>query len=167
MAEEETVAEDVSPGKRKPLLLILIILGGVLVGGAAGIFVVVPMVVGEPAVAASVEESVERPRSSREPTPILHSIDNLVLNPKASGGMRFLMVTVAFEVRDAKTLELMRLREAEIRDALLRTFGSRTVEELAELELREVMREDVRVAIESIVQAGSISKVYLPQFVIQ
>jgi flagellar protein FliL len=167
MAEEAPV-EETAAAPRKPYLLILIVVSGILIGGAAGVFVVVPMVVGTPAEAAAVEGSSETVEErARSGTPILYSIDNLVLNPQGTGGTRFLMVTAAFELKDSRAADQMRIREAEIRDALLRTFGQKTVDELVDLGQREQLRQDLRATVDGIVQPGSVLRVYFPQFVIQ
>jgi flagellar protein FliL len=177
MAEEteKHVEEGAAPKRKKPLVLVLILAASIVVGGAVGVFVAVPLLVGNPPAAMAsgevAEDSVASPsrssRGSRDAPPILFTIDNMVLNPRGTGGSRFLMVTTAFEVSDTRVLEQMRLRELEIRDHLLRTYGARTVEDLADLEQRDALREQVRTAIELLLHRGAIERVYLPQFVIQ
>jgi len=101
-----------------------------------------------------------------EPRPI-YSLDNLVLNPAGSNGTRFLLVSVAFEAKDEATVAQLKGRDAELRDAVLRMFGTKTVEQVAEASLRDQLRADLLASISKLVPAGSIKKVYFPQFVIQ
>jgi flagellar basal body-associated protein FliL len=58
-------------------------------------------------------------------------------------------------------------RDSELRDLLNRTLGSRTVEELSDLAQREPLRAEIQEQMEEMFGAGSVRKVYLPQFVIQ
>jgi flagellar protein FliL len=174
MADEEEqihAEEDATQAKKKSPMLIIVLLVCVVAGGGAGAFVAAPMLFGSDASVEAAGEAVGEPpsgrASGREGPPILYAIDNLVLNPKGTNGTRFLMVSAAFELSDGRVADQIRSREPEIRDILIRTFGQRTVEELADLDQREQLREDVRQVLEDRLQRGSIRRVYLPQFVIQ
>ena len=96
----------------------------------------------------------------------VHMLDNIVLNPAASGGTRFLLLSVAFEVKSAAVLEQMKARDAELRDVVLVTLGSKTVEELADMAARESLKTELRAAAEKVFKKG-VKRVYFPQFVIQ
>jgi flagellar FliL protein len=96
-----------------------------------------------------------------------HIIDNLVLNPAESGGTRFLLLTVTFEVRNAAILEKMKARDAELRDAVLVTLGTKTVEQLADMTQREALKNELKAAAAKLFRKGSVRRIYFPQFVIQ
>jgi flagellar FliL protein len=96
----------------------------------------------------------------------VHLLDNLVLNPAGSGGTRFLLLSVAFELKNAAVLEQMKARDAELRDVVLVTLGSKTVEELADMSAREALRNELRAATVKTFKKG-VKRVYFPQFVIQ
>jgi flagellar FliL protein len=96
----------------------------------------------------------------------VHLLDNLVLNPAGSGGTRFLLLSVAFEVKSAAVLEQMKARDAELRDVVLVTLGSKSVEELADMHAREALKTELRTATEKTFKKG-VKRVYFPQFVIQ
>ncbi|MFQ5538177.1 MAG: flagellar basal body-associated protein FliL [Gemmatimonadota bacterium] len=96
-----------------------------------------------------------------------HVIDNLVVNPAESSGMRFLLTTVAVEATDAGRTNDLAARDMELRDALLRVLGSKTVKELTDIEQRSAIVAEIRAAIEDVVGEGVVSRIYIPQFVIQ
>ena len=96
-----------------------------------------------------------------------HIIDNLVLNPAESGGTRFLLLTVTFEVRNAAVLDQMKARDAELRDAVLVTLGTKTVEQLADMAQREALKAELKAAATKLFKKGSVKRIYFPQFVIQ
>jgi flagellar FliL protein len=97
-------------------------------------------------------------------------IDNLVLNPAESGGQRFLLLTIAFELKDAAALEEMKARDAELRDAVLQSVGAKSVEYLADMARRDSLKAELRgVAGKLFPDARKpvVRRIYFPQFVIQ
>ena len=103
-----------------------------------------------------------------EPTAaVVHTVDNLVLNPAGSNGTRFLMVTATFEVKDGGVEQVMKDHEAEVRDRILALLGKKTIEELTDITRRETIKQEVLDAVAPIVAKGGIRKVFFPQFVIQ
>jgi flagellar FliL protein len=95
-------------------------------------------------------------------------MENLVLNPAGSNGTRFLMASVAAEVKDDKVKDEMAGRDAELRDAVLRILGERTVDQLADMSLREALKKELIDSLNSKLQSKTaVKRVYFPQFVIQ
>lgn len=172
MAEEERVPEsgtEAEPrAKRGKLMLIGGLAAGVALGSVAGLFVVGPRLAPTPAhaagTAAAKHDSSDARKGEAEP---IYQMDNLVLNPAGSGGTRFLLLSVALEVKDAATSEMLKGHDAEMRDAILRLFGSKTVEQVSEASAREELRGEVQAELGKMLPAGTIRRVYFPQFVIQ
>lgn len=172
MAEEETTPEsetEAPPVKKSgKLLLVGGLAAGVTLGSTMGFLVLGPKLAPSPAHAAAksaAKDSAEHAKKI-EPSPI-YQMDNLVLNPAGSGGTRFLLLSVALEVKDAATAEELKAHDAEMRDAILRLFGAKTVDQVAEASAREALREEVNTALSKLLPAGAIRRVYFPQFVIQ
>lgn len=146
------------------------ITAGLALGAGLGLVVLGPRLSATPAPAAVAAEAHETKKDAEdkkgEATP-MYQMDNLVLNPAGSGGTRFLLLSVALEVKDAGTLDLMKSRDPEIRDAILRMFGSKTVEQVSEASTRDQLRAELLATIEKMFVPGTIRKLYFPQFVIQ
>ena len=182
-------AEHPAPAKKAPKGVILIgaLVGGLVVGAAAGLFAVGPIVakragyVAKPAAAhAEGEEGAEGETAEGEtasgehaaaaggehggkdgegaPTSNLHLIDNLVLNPAGSGGTRFLMVAAAVEFKDAKMIDAFKARDAEVRDIVLRVMGAKTVEQLSDMAMRDSLRQEVSDSLTSLVPKAQRKK---------
>lgn len=173
MSSETTEGGPPEPGKKKILPIVLVVLAGSTIGGGAGVFVAAPLLaersvpVAE-AVAAEGEGAGEDSVADRDAGPgAMYVLENLVLNPAGSGGTRFLMVTLALQVRDDGVAEKVRVRDAEVRDRVLQILGKKTVDELASTSLRNALKEELRAEIEALLDPGSVRRVYLPQFVIQ
>lgn len=97
----------------------------------------------------------------------VHLLENLVLNPASSGGSRFLLLTVAIEVGNAKAAEDFKGRDAELRDIILTSLGVKTVEELTEIARREQFKTELKTAINAKFGKKAVKSLYFPQFVVQ
>lgn len=184
MSDPAAATTDEAPAaeeSRSPGLGLVIggIAGGLAIGAAAGVFLLGPMVARAsgyaPGAASSAaakhgEKKDEEGKHGEEGAAksTIHNVDNLVLNPAGSGGTRFLMCSVAIELSDEKFAEVLNTRDAEVRDAVLRVLGQKTVDELTDVSRREAFKTEVQSALDGLFkQKGAIRRLYFPQFVIQ
>lgn len=196
MATEEKNSDATEPTKKKKLLPVAIAVSlGLLAGGGAGAFAagsLLPKPVGDDAAAsapqpaaeaggaphgegAAGEEGVDGEHGSPAdsgagPGPAggaTYLMENLVLNPAGTGGTRFLMVSVAFGVKDAAASDAMKARDFEVRDALLGVLGTKTVAQLANIAVRDSLKTELRQQVGGLFPKGTVQRVYFPQFVIQ
>jgi flagellar basal body-associated protein FliL len=71
-------------------------------------------------------------------------------------------------VKDEKVNEEMTGRDAELRDAVLRILGDHTVDQLADMAIRETLKKIVTDSLNArLASKTAIKRVYFPQFVIQ
>lgn len=177
MAEEQTTAEESAEGgeakKGGKLLMVGGLVGGLALGSVAGLFVLGPRLAPSPAHAATAKPAEKKEGEGKdgegkkgEAAPV-YQIDNLVLNPAGSGGTRFLLMSVALEVKDAAAAESLKGRDAELRDAILRLIGTMTVEQISDAWSHDALRSQLVTAVNQIVGAGTVRRAYFPQFVIQ
>jgi flagellar FliL protein len=179
MAEEEQAAEEGSaPAKPGMMLVIASLVGGLVIGGLGGSFALGPLlakklVTPKCAEAATAdahanEEKGDGEHGEKKAGATVHMLDNLVLNPSGSNATRFLMAAVAVEVKDEKVKEEMTGRDAELRDAALRILGVRTVEQLADMTLREGLKKELVDSLTArLASKTAVKRIYFPQFVIQ
>lgn len=168
--------EGAAKGGKKLLVIALTI--GLIAGAAAGSLVVGPLVAegpkkesghGEEAASGGGEDcaALLAAHGVQLAPAAVHTIDNVVVNPAQSGGTRFLMASVAFGLADAHSAEQMTLRDAEIRDIVVRVLSSRTVAQLTDLEGRNAIKEEMRGEVVALVGDHALVDIYFPQFVIQ
>jgi flagellar basal body-associated protein FliL len=149
-------------GSASGFLAVLALTGGLAVGSFFGWKAV------GPALARSRwQPKEEAPVTVSEKAVALHQIENLVVNPAGSQGLRFLVVSIAIEVGDAKASADLVARDAELRDALVSLLGQKTVPELIDVGQREALRDEIRSTVVSILGRPSVLRVYLPLFVVQ
>jgi flagellar FliL protein len=160
---EEPAVEEAPKKKRLPLILAVV--GAVVVGSAGGIFIAGPMIAGKagPKKAGGAKEAKAEDTT---PKPV-YQIDNLVLNPAGTEGTRFLMATVAVSVPDEAAMALLKERDLELRDAILRVLGTKSVAELADVTRRDSLKVELFAVLSKQLPPKTVRQVYLPQFVIQ
>lgn len=161
------------------MLVIGALVGGLLIGGLGGQFALGPMLAKKFAAPKSAEaattrkgdeehEAAEGEGGEKKAGAAILMMENLVLNPAGSNGTRFLMAAVAAELKDEKVKEDMASRDAELRDAVLRLLGERTVDQLSDVTLREDLKKQLTDSLNArLGMKGAIKRVYFPQFVIQ
>jgi flagellar FliL protein len=168
--QEET--EGASPQKKKglvlPLLLALVAAGA---GGVVGTIVLGPAVA--PWLAARAAESGKRSGGGGHggghggEAQSMHQLENLVVNPAGSQGTRYLLISVAVEPEDPGMIEDLGAMDVPLRHEVLSILGAKTVEELADIEKRDALVEELKSGLARVVGDGVISRIYLPQYVIQ
>jgi flagellar FliL protein len=97
----------------------------------------------------------------------VYTIENLVLNPAESGATRFLLLSIAFELKTQETHDAMKARDAELRDAVLAALGGKTVEQLSDVTARDSLKGELRTVAAKLLRKKAVRRVYFPQFVIQ
>ena len=180
MAEETPPeTQEAEPAKKAGIARLLPVIGGV-VGGlalgatlgftllgpklspkrAAAVTAAAPAAEGG---AASAEGGAKKAGSA----PSMYQLDNLVLNPAGSGGAHFLLLSVALEVKDAASLELLKGRDAELRDGILRLLSKKTIEQVTDIQARDQFATELKAMLGRMFGDGTVVKIYFPQFVIQ
>lgn len=129
--KEEIVEESEVKPKKKPILLIVIVLVVLLAGGGAAWY----FTQGKSAHPAKEEKAKVVP-------PIFEKLETFTVN--LAGGERFLQVDMTFKIADAKVSEEIKLRMPEIRDSVLRLLSSKQADELATVEGKMKLSEEIK-----------------------
>ena len=94
-------------------------------------------------------------------------LSNIIVNPSGGDGRRLLMLSLGIETAEPAVLETLGAREIVVRDTIIRLMGRRTVEELAKIEDRDVIKDELKTALNGIIQEGEINRMYFTQYVLQ
>ena len=174
-----------APTKAKLPMLIGMVAVGLAVGGGTGAALLGPMMAkkmgkvtpivaadsahGGEAAAADGEHAApaEGGKTGATTEAAIHVLDNMVLNPAGSGGSRYLLLTVAIEVGSPTSLESFKARDAELRDIVLTTLGTKPVEQLTDVATREQFKVEITKAVDERFGKKSVKRIYFPQFVVQ
>lgn len=168
MAEQDPTDEAVKPERKQKLMLLVIPLALLSLSGGSYVafsqYATVSRVVGRsgPGVQVEAEEKQEPLKYG-----FFHQFDGLTVNPASSGGARYLMMNIGLEAAKEATIEELKGREIVVRDTIIKLLSVRTVEELAQVETRTVLKEEMRDAINATLRKGQIDRVYFTQYVLQ
>jgi flagellar FliL protein len=180
-AQEDSTAQTAenapAPGGLKAKLpMIGLIVAGMAVGGGTGAVLIGPMVAKKlgqtPSAAGAHPDSTDGHAAgapdgkASAPAPV-HLLENLVLNPSGTGGSRFLLLSVAIECKDAKVVDELKNRDAELRDIILTALGMKTVDQLTDVATRESIKNEILATIADRFGKQSVKRLYFPQFVVQ
>ncbi len=112
--------------------------------------------------------AAETPEATQPPTVgTITPIKDVVVNPSATSGTRYLCTTVALETADPAVAEEIQSREPQIRDLLIEILGRRTVDELSDLKTRETIRSEIETSVNDLLKTGDVTGVYFANFVLQ
>ncbi len=112
------------------------------------------------------------PDSSQTDVPVefgeFTELDAIVVNPKGTGGRRYLMVKLGVEAEDEGTLaRLDELQPAAV-DAVLQLLSAETVERLSDITLRDSLKDEIRTRFNTMLgEDGPITRIYFTQYVLQ
>lgn len=171
---EQAAAPAAKGGMAKLLPLIGGIVGGLALGGILGFTLLGPKLSHRAAAAPATADSAATAKKDAGPEakkgdapPPIYQVDNLVMNPAGSGGSHFLLMSVALQLKDASSLEVIKGRDAELRDAILRLFSRKTSDQIADISARDQFASELMAVLDRMFGAGTVAKIYFPQFVIQ
>ena len=170
---QDPTTEAAPAGSKGKLPLIAMIAVGLAIGGGTGAAFVGPMVAKKMGKAPEAL-AAEGAEAGHETEPVepgtvapVHLMENLVLNPAGSGGSRFLLLSVAIEASSSTMEADMTARDAELRDIILTSLGTKTVDQLTDIANREGIKNEVQTAIIARFGKSSVKRLYFPQFVVQ
>lgn len=95
------------------------------------------------------------------------TIEDLLINPAGSDGKRFLVVSLGLETKSADVLVELEQKDIVVRDAVLRLLSERTAEELAAIEKRGEIKAQILEELNTVLQTGTIERLYFTQFLLQ
>lgn len=165
-------------GGKKRTLILALTLGGAIVGGLLGSFVVAPKIIARqhPAVVAADSATAAAPAAGEEGKggegeaggeKKLVELSNIIVNPAGSQGTRFLMTSVAISVGSEDAQKLLNERQVELRDRITSILETQTMAQLTAPGERDSLKVRITQVVSAIVGPKVPLKVYLPQFVIQ
>jgi flagellar FliL protein len=170
MAPETTGTAD---GRKAKLMLIGILAGAAILGGSLGSMIVAPKIISAKASKTAAKSAAKEAAmaadsaAGHETKGIVYQIENIVVNPAGSQGVHFLMLSIAFEVPDAKAEAALRENDIRVRDTVIATLEGQTMEMLTQPGSRDRLKRILAEAVTPMAGGARWMNVYLPQFVIQ
>ena len=100
------------------------------------------------------------------PKPIF-KMATLIANLADPGGRRYLRATMDLEIQAQEDEQKVEGRIAQVKDATLKIFSTRTFEDINGIAGREALRDELIAKLNEILKGEIISNIYFSEFVIQ
>jgi flagellar basal body-associated protein FliL len=161
--EQEQAESPASKGKF-PLIVMVV---GALIGVGLGAMMLGPVAAPLFAGLGGGEEGGGGGEHGEPPPVTIHVVENMVVNPAGSQGMRLLLTSIAIDVGDdTRMIDEIVAAELDLRGRFIHVFGRRTVSELSDVNLREEIKIELKRVTEDVL-GKRVQRVFLPQFVLQ
>lgn len=174
LPEEHEGLEDPAEGASGPgglIRLLLMVLPVLLIPAAVGGFLAYSQYVSlaQTAVSNGFEYGVVEKVKGDEPIKYgqFATINDLLVNPKGSGGKRFLVISLGVETKSSNVIVELTEKEVVVRDAILQMLSEYTADELSSIDLRETLKTQLIVRLNSLLQKGEIDRLYFTQYLLQ
>lgn len=95
------------------------------------------------------------------------TVESIVVNPAETQGTRYLSCSISFELASADDKKAFEDKAVKIKDLLITILSSKTVDELADIKVRNDMRRQILVVVNRFTTPAQASAVYLTDFVLQ
>lgn len=97
----------------------------------------------------------------------VYSLEPFIVNIYDGQEIRYLKVKVEFEVASPEAKGELDARLAPMRDAILVLLTTKTMQDIADLQGKNQLRDEILIAVSKIVPPGKVTKVYFTEFVVQ
>ena len=155
------------------LIIVIALLVVILIGGGAAAFLMLGGSHEEAAPTAQQDVKAEKKKSSSKKSTDhlaigpMYPMAQFVVNLLSESGNRFLKVAVDLELSDAKLQPEMDHKKSLIRDIIIRTFSSKTFEEISTLKGKDKLKDEVLDKINENLSDGQVKNIYFTDFVVQ
>ncbi len=154
------------------LIVVVALLVLLLVGGGAAAFFLLGGSDEEAMPQAQTKSTSTDKKKTRKSTDSLvigpmYPMAQFVVNLLSESGNRFLKVALDLELNDAKLQPEMDHKKSMIRDIIIRTFSSKSFEEISTLKGKDKLKEEVLDKINENLSDGYVKNIYFTDFVVQ
>jgi|GEM_PF-2724702 len=94
-------------------------------------------------------------------------LENIVINPRGTNGLRYVAMAIGMGVNKASTLEVLRGREIQIRDTMNTLLADKPLGEFVDMERREKLKREILAAVNEKIEPFEVESIYFKEYVIQ
>ncbi len=173
MAEKEEKKDEAKPARSSKTLVLII--AAVALAGAGGYFA---MSKSGAAKEGAAEESKgsghgeakgghEKKGAGEGNGSFIHPLDSFIVNLSDQGRTRYLKVTIQLELDNQETIDQVKSKTPQIRDALIILLSSKSIEEIATSEGKYQLRDEIVARVKQFTGKGAVMAAYFTDFVVQ
>ncbi|MDD3324985.1 MAG: flagellar basal body-associated protein FliL [Sulfurospirillaceae bacterium] len=179
MAERKTEEKEEETKKPKGnmiLILVIALLVLLLLGGGAAAYFILggdsEVVADNPKSPQAQSVKSDKKKTSKRSTDLItvgpmYPMKEFIVNLLSESGSRFLKVSLDFELSDAKLASEMDHKKSLIRDIIIRSFSSKTFEDISTIKGKDRLKDEVVEKINDILSDGYVKNMFFTDFVVQ
>lgn len=171
MADEEKIEgeEEVAPPRKKGkgMLIIIAVIVVVALAGGGGAYFFLKKSGGGSAGEAEKGKTEGSKEGGKAGEGAMLVLEPFVVNLNEQSGNRFLKVALQFEMSDPKLVELGKLKNPQIRDAIITLLTSKTADAMMLPEGKLQLKDEITIRANQILGENTVKNVYLTDFVMQ
>ncbi len=97
----------------------------------------------------------------------LYSLKPFVVNVTGDGYSRYLKIKLDLETDDAAVKEELEARLPQVRDAVIVLLSSKRLSDITGFEGKALLKDDIRMRVNDLVESGKVESVLFTEFVVQ
>lgn len=121
---------------------------------------------GKAAVQKEYADGEEIPMAVLQNSAVL-SLEDLVVNPSASEGKRYLVISIFVYVQDKAKQDELDAKKPAISDALNMLLSMKTYKWLSDVAHRDLLRREIKSSVERLLTDTKVLRVYITKYVMQ
>jgi flagellar FliL protein len=164
--QSEEALERKAPQTKK-LMLLIIIISAVFMGVTGTGFYILWSKVAPPDPEGTLEYDTIKKKAGVGKIRPVFTLDTFVVNLADRGASRYLRTTLDLELTDEATIEEVKQRLPQIRNAILMIIPSKTSKDIRTTDGKTAMRDEIMEKLNAFMKSGSITNIYFTEFVIQ
>lgn len=98
---------------------------------------------------------------------IIHSLDDIIVNPAQTNGKTLLLASVGFDVKDAEGKKSLEDKQVVVKDVIISVLSSKNTEQLSRASYRDTIKTEILSSLKSKIPEAGVSNVYFSKFIIQ
>ncbi len=97
----------------------------------------------------------------------IYSIDDIIVNPADTDGKRLLLTSVGLDVAKAEMENEIKTREPMVKDAIISTLSSKSIDQLDDSAYRDTMKTEIIGKLKRLIPMVAINNLYFSKYIIQ
>jgi flagellar FliL protein len=97
----------------------------------------------------------------------IYMLNDLVINPAASNGSRYVAMSIGLGVTEEKALEELQNREIQVRDAVNMLLSQKTLGKFIDIKERGALKQEILETINDKMVDYKVESIYFTEYVIQ
>ncbi|HDL19054.1 MAG TPA: flagellar basal body-associated FliL family protein [Bacteroidetes bacterium] len=97
----------------------------------------------------------------------IYMVEDVIVNPKETGGRHFINVSIGFDCVDSKTMGDIEKMDVKVRDYLISLFSNSTISQLDDAADKDTLRIKIMADVNNILPERGIQGVYFTNFILQ